>query len=299
MKSFYRKTNYTPEQHIDLLKQRGLIVEDESKTLHYLSNIGYFRLSAYFYPLLQLPKEEHRYKAGSTFKQVMDMYRFDRKLRLLLFNEIEKIEVAIRSTIVNIVCHELNSPFWITEQSSYSNQERYHSTLQLINNEYSKSKEDFIVHFKESYADVYPPAWMLAEILSLGTLCNVYNNLRNNQIKKIIARKFGLQPPVFSSWITILCQVRNMCCHHARTWNRELLVIPMEPKKNDFKWITPHCTDKKRMYYRICMIRYMLFPISPNNGLKENLISLCEQYPKVDIRAMGFPAQWSESDFWL
>ena len=97
----FQKSFYTVRQHLDLLRARGLQIDDESKAI-YITNIGYFRLSAYFYPLLQIPKENHQYKMGSNFKQVMEMYRFDRKLRLLLFNEIEKIEFAIRSSIVNI-----------------------------------------------------------------------------------------------------------------------------------------------------------------------------------------------------
>lgn len=107
----FQKSFYTARQHLDLLRARGLQIDDESKAIDYITNIGYFRLSAYFYPLLKLPKENHRYKSGSNFKQVMEMYRFDRKLRLLLFNEIEKIEIAIRSAIVNITAQELNNPF--------------------------------------------------------------------------------------------------------------------------------------------------------------------------------------------
>ena len=99
MKVHFSKTCFTPQQHVTLLKDRGLSISDETKAVSNLTNIGYFRLSAYFYPLLEFPKEQHRYKPDATFKKVMDMYRFDRKLRLLLFNEIEKIEVAIRSCI--------------------------------------------------------------------------------------------------------------------------------------------------------------------------------------------------------
>lgn len=87
---------------------------DEQKVADYLYNIGYFRLSAYFYPLLKFPKEQHHYKAGSTFTQALNMYRFDRKLRLLLFNEIEKIEIAIRSCIINAASEFFNDLFWIT-----------------------------------------------------------------------------------------------------------------------------------------------------------------------------------------
>ncbi len=77
---------------VNLLESRGLQICDRNKAIQYLDNIGYYRLSAYMYPLLKMPKTVHLYKEGSTFEKVMMLYRFDKKLRLLMFNEIEKIE---------------------------------------------------------------------------------------------------------------------------------------------------------------------------------------------------------------
>ena len=82
------------ENLVNLLESRGLQICDRNKAIQYLDNIGYYRLSAYMYPLLKMPKTAHLYKEGSTFKKVMMLYRFDKKLRLLMFNEIEKIEIA-------------------------------------------------------------------------------------------------------------------------------------------------------------------------------------------------------------
>jgi abortive infection bacteriophage resistance protein len=62
MKVNYTKLCTLPQDLISLLKQRGLIIPDEQKAIGYLTNIGYFRLSAYFYPLLKEPKAEHLYK---------------------------------------------------------------------------------------------------------------------------------------------------------------------------------------------------------------------------------------------
>ena len=77
-----------------LLKSRGLVISDEGKAVRYLESIGYYRLSAYMYPFLKAPKETHQYKDGTTFQQVLNLYRFDKKLRMLLLNEIEKVEIA-------------------------------------------------------------------------------------------------------------------------------------------------------------------------------------------------------------
>jgi abortive infection bacteriophage resistance protein len=85
-------------------------------------------LSAYFYPLLKEPKTEHLYKDGATFDKALDMYRFDRKLRILLFNEIEKIEVAIHSTMNNLISNELNDVFWMTDSKHFANPTTFSSS---------------------------------------------------------------------------------------------------------------------------------------------------------------------------
>ena len=96
----FTKRFESSENLVNLLESRGLQICDRNKAIQYLDNIGYYRLSAYMYPLLKMPRTAHLYKEGSTFKKVMMLYRFDKKLRLLMFNEIEKIEIAIRRAVM-------------------------------------------------------------------------------------------------------------------------------------------------------------------------------------------------------
>ena len=104
-------------------------ITDEEKAQHYLSHIGYYRLSAYMYPLLSIPKEQHLFKQGVTFGKVMMLYRFDKKLRLLLFNEIEKIEVAVRCAIVNLGTEMTGNPFWLTDSFYFLDSSRFNETI--------------------------------------------------------------------------------------------------------------------------------------------------------------------------
>ena len=121
MKQF-DKTYKTPSELLEILKQRGLIIENEAKAENYLHNIGYYRLSAYMYPLLSVPKTNHQYKESASFRKVMYLYRFDKKLRILLFNEIEKIEIAFRARLVDIVTSKTNDILDI-QTSTYPFQE--------------------------------------------------------------------------------------------------------------------------------------------------------------------------------
>lgn len=150
-----------------------MLIADEAKAENNLANIGYFRLSAYFYPLLQEPKDAHQYKPNASFEKVMYLYRFDRKLRRILFNEIEKIEVAIRSCMTNHASLKLGDIFWLTNGKCFNDQNKFNATLSVIDKELQSSKEDFITHFKQTYLEPYPPSWMIAEIIPLGCLTHI------------------------------------------------------------------------------------------------------------------------------
>ena len=275
-----------------------MLMDDERKVENYLMNIGYHRLSAYIYPFYKSPKSNLQLKEGTTFGQVLTLYRFDKKLRILLFNEIEKIEVAIRSVLANIGCQELDDKYWITKLEYFANAEKFNQTLAVIEKELASSKEDYIEDFRCNYVESYPPAWMVTEVLSFGNLNYIYSNIASNRLMKRIADYFGLKPQVFTSWLTVLANLRNMCCHHARIWNRDFMLNPAEPKKVPNTWVNTSKVDKKRIYYRLCIIRYFLFSVSPNNNLHEKLLSLLADFPSVDIAAMGFNKEWQNEVLW-
>ncbi len=301
MKISYAKSTTQPKDLVSLLKSRDLIISDEQKAVNYLTNISYFRFSAYLYPLLKNPKTAHQYKNGATFEMALDMYRFDRKLRVLLFNEIEKIEVTIRAAMNNLVSDALNDVFWMTDSRHFANSNSFSKSLSLIQSELDRSKEEFVEHFKNKYTETFPPAppaWMISEIIPLGVLCGIFNNIQSMRIKKIVAGQFGLSVPVCSSWILVLVILRNVCCHHNRTWNKDHLVIPANIQSPVFPWIDSTKTDAKRIYYRICIIKYLLFTVSPNNRFTQKLKTLLAEYSTVDVRAMGFPADWENEPLW-
>lgn len=293
----FDKTYTHPFEIVALLKDRGLDVGCPERTEHYIRNIGYYRLSAYLYPLLQIPKEAHRYKEGSTFQDALNLYRFDKKLRLFLFNEIEKVEIALRSTLANIVAEETGNIFWMTDAAMFANDDKYKRTMALVDKELKSSKEEFILHFKEKYSDAYPPAWILVEILPLGVITRIYENLADNALRKKIAARFSLPMPVFISWMTVITLTRNTCCHHARVWNKENPITPMITKKPSRPWISPSVSPN-RTFFDICIIKWFVDIVSPNNDMKGHLQQLLTDFPMIDIKAMGFPTNWQEEPLW-
>lgn len=293
----FGKDYKSPRDLVALLQSRGLTINDGIKAEHYLMHIGYYRLSAYMHPLLRMPKENHVYKDGASFEKVMMLYRFDKKFRLLLFNEIEKIEVAVRSAIVNVSSNMIGNPFWMTDAGNFADQAKFNKTMSLIDNEMRHTREDFINHFREKYSNQYPPAWILAEILPLGVMTNIYSNLKNKRIKKVISQSFGLQVSPFESWLTIITVTRNSCCHHSRVWNRVYSIRATIPNRMTRPWITLP-TDLLRIYFTLCIIKYFLDIISPDNDMLSKLLSLFANFPEIDKNAMGFPLNWETEPIW-
>lgn len=247
----FTKRFESSENLVDLLESRGLQICDRNKAIQYLDNIGYYRLSAYMYPLLKMPKTAHLYKEGSTFKKVMMLYRFDKKLRLLMFNEIEKIEIAIRRAVMQITADMTGNPFWLTDSSYFLDSSKFNETMRAISKEYSKSKEEFILHFKRTYSEPYPPSWILGELLTIGNVNAIYRNIKQNRIRKRIAKRFGLPINVFESWLTVIAVTRNACGHHSRVWNKQNAIQPAIPNSPVGEWITQP-TDSMRAYFQYC-----------------------------------------------
>jgi abortive infection bacteriophage resistance protein len=198
---------------------------------------------------------------------------------------------------VNITSRETGNPFWMTDLTCFYDAKQFVKTQQLIDTELAKSREDFIEHFRTTYSEPYPPAWMLAEILPLGVLTKIYENIKSNQIRKKIAQEFSLTVPVFMSWMTIVTVTRNNCCHHSRVWNRTFALRALTMRRMTRPWISDNVNQQK-VYFSLCIIKYFLDIISPNNDMTSKLQSLLSDYPTIDTNAMGFPMDWKQENLW-
>lgn len=293
----FNKHYNSPTQIIKLLQNRGLAINDTTAAIQDLINFGYYRFSAYLYPLLANPKDAHIYKPQSKFETAVSLYMFDQELRSLAFKEIAKIEVAVRSSLANIATKETGNMFWMTEVSTYKSQNIFLRTMTIIDKELKGSKEDFIKHFKHKYSNPYPPAWMLVEILPMGALNHIYSNIADNTLRKKIAAHFSLTVPVFSSWMTTIILTRNACCHHARVWNKENAIPPVVPRKTTMPWIS-FAPTTRRFYFNLCIIKYFINQIYNKNELTTKLKDLLSAYPLIDKNAMGFPSKWEDEPLW-
>ncbi len=296
----FSKKALSISDQILLLKERGLSFEGSIDAEHYLHHISYYRLSAYFYTFLEKPQKEHRFREGATFGKVIDTYVFDRKLKLLLFDEIERIEIALRTQLIFHYCRQYGNN-WYENKALYKKPDQYYKFQTLLMNEMNRSSEVFIRHYKETYTKPpNPPAWMTLELASFGQLSLLYKNLKNCDARKAIADHFGVHENILASGLESLSFTRNVCAHHMRLWNRKLPKAPIIPTHTMHSFIEHLPADDKRnrIYINLVIIRYLLQIIVPKSSFSQRLRSLVDCYPDIPISFMGFPEPWREEKIW-
>jgi abortive infection bacteriophage resistance protein len=307
MKPAFSKAALIYADQITLLKSRGMIIFDEAKAEHLLAHISYYRLSGYWYPLLEIPKENHQFKQNASFEAAFQLYCFDRDLRKLVMAELEKIEIAVRAKMIYHLSHTAH-PIWYSDGSLFSDTNSHQQTLAKITQEYRRSDEEFVKAFKLKYSDTHPPSWLMMEVVSFGTMSHLYKNLKNSRHRRVIAHEFGLDDNTFESWLHALVYIRNVCAHHTRLWNRELRISPRIPRNPANVWLSQNSltmttqsrstSPNNRMFFLLSMLIYFTTTISPSSKFAHKFQALLAKFPTVDLVAMGFPNDWAMERIW-
>jgi len=275
---------------------------DESLAEHYLNNISYYRLAGYWWPM-QADKVNHLFKTNSRFEDVVALYSFDSELRLLLFNAIKRIEIGLRTRMINHLAHEVD-PWWFENPSIFKNKLAFAVNLKAIDRDLKNSKEVFIrQHYQKYHADSRrPPAWKTLEVVSFGLLSKLYGNLGSHfESKDTIAKEINTVNHTFlRTWLQSLSQIRNICAHHGRLWNKNLPGRPKLLPRPPAPWLTlvPPVSQHHALYVHVCCMKYLLDAISPGHRFTLKLKTLFCKYPSVDLDALGFSKIWDKEPLW-
>lgn len=296
----YEKPPISTQDHIQLLKDRGLVINDADRAGRFIESIGYYRLTGYMYHL-QSSDGDHGFHAGVTFDQIIATYRFDKKLRMLLLDYLERIEVSLRALMTNKFSLEFGF-FWYADVTLYDNRSVFDMIQADIHESVANEKEQFIKAFKSKYSsEGLPPSNMAMELLSFGKLARLYDGLKSAGSKNEIASAFGLPSSILSSWLIYLNNCRNICAHHCRLWNRRITAdrpaIPTRKKYAFSGYWDDH--SNTTVYGVITLISKLLDPISPNHSFREKVIELLNEFPEINKRYMGFPPDWKNTAAFL
>lgn len=293
----YLKKALNTSEHLELLASRGLVIDNPERAIHYLNFIGYYRLSGYFPPFRETPDDgSSPFKVGTRFDEILDRYIFDRKLRLLLIDALERIEVAVRSVISNKMSLAFG-PFWWKEVSLFNHPfhtEIFETIKEATDLRDGKTHHTFLAHYAKKYKGEELPSWMVFEVLSFGKVSNIYKRLKG-QNQKAISLEFGLDNAFFESWLHCLSFARNVVAHHSRVWNRAFTIQPKVAKVVSDA-LPPE--GAKRLYGICVVIAYLLRIVADGSRWADRLRALLQEYPEAPLDRMGFPTGWTGLKFW-
>jgi len=295
MKPLYNKQPASITEQIGILEAKGMTISDKDFARQTLSTIGYYRFTGYAYSFRDT-SDNSSYLDGTSFEQVMSLYEFDRELRHVLFRYIERIEVAFRARVIDTMSLGFRSGQWFTDVTLFSDINEHAEFMMKMQDDVNGSMEEFMRHFRDSYADTFPPAWITLQICPFGRLVKLYQNIADYTKRDEVARFFGCDSTDrFLSWINSLAYLRNICGHHSRLWN---LSIQKKPRIFIFGDRNRR-RDNSKVYFLVCVIKKMLRPIIANDKLESDITELFEKYPFADKRKatyLGFPDDWHKDN---
>lgn len=324
MLSIYKKPFLSFADQLQLLRERGLQITDEVAAVDYLRRIGYYRLSAYWYPfretsLQQDPASKQlavvrgdNFIDDVRFQDALNLYVFDKRLRLLLLDAIERIEIAIRVDIAHLLgkrdpfAHtnpELLHGNFTKKINPKTGKTDYQEWIEKYNRLVAHSKEDFVKHYRAKYGSPLP-IWVAVELWDFGLLSTFYQGMAIGD-KEIIAAKYGLSSwKTMASWLRTLNYVRNIAAHHSRLWNKNLVDQPKMPEVGEipaFDLLIGKPDIASRVYVVFCILSHLMQSICPNSSWRSRLKEMIQNFPvaqKVSATDMGCPPDWRAHDFW-
>jgi abortive infection bacteriophage resistance protein len=263
-----------------------------------LGHLNYYRLSDYWIPYLE-NRQTNRFHQGTTFEDILNLYTFDREIRLLVLDAIERIEVSIRAKwayhlILRHGAHaHLNTDLFVNKGKW-----TYTDAISQLEQEVSRSREDFIIHFRSEYDESLPPLWVLVEIMTFGQLSHWFSNLKYREDRNAIARVYDMDETNLVSFLHHLNLIRNKCAHHNRLWNREFTFTLKLPKNRPHIVVrSVNRNAERKIYNTLVMLAYLLNIMSPAHHWKERFFSLVTKH-NIDLRQMGFPVDYQDLPLW-
>lgn len=305
MAVLYNKPPLSITDQAQLLLNRGLICSDIPRLESYLNSIGYYRLSAYWLPFEQPSangSRNHQFNPNTDFDAILDLYIFDRKLRLLFMEAIERIEVALRARWAGVLALQASDSHAYINPVHFVCSRQHIKSLAKFERNYDKSREVFITHYKNNYRmPQLPPVWAVVETMTLGELSIWYSNTKTSPAKVSVAKSFNMPTVEIAEKVFhALTPVRNTCAHHSRLWNRRFTMSLPHIKRYGASLIPPDSINQQNHYlYNYLVITIVLMEtINPKSSWKSRLIDLLNTVSPHSHAAMGFPLDWRNRPAW-
>lgn len=275
-------------------------IPDRARAEHYLQHVSYYRLRAYWLPFEQPAplSGDHMFRAGTSIDDAIALYVFDRQLRLLVMDAIERVEVSLRGAWAYHLATRYGSHGYL-DAALYDRADRYAKAFAGLLEEIERSTDTFIVHYKRKYGDpAQPPIWMTAEVMSLGQLSKWFSNLRLRHDRQAVAKLYGLDEKILVSVAHHLTYVRNICAHHGRLWNKQFTVTMTIPNSPGSLKLAMNTAATRKLYNTLAVLGYLIGIVAPGTEWRKHLVGLIASCPLADPVSMGFPNNWKNLPAW-
>lgn len=206
------------QEQVALLRKRGMIIAEPEKARQILLEIGWYRMSFYWFPFeTRYPDRmnpTHQFRQGTRFEDALLLYAFDFNLRNVLMRPLERIETAFRTYIIYHVSSRYpDCPEWFADAkvvSSAHARQFDHSIYQMLR----RTQPELELHHRRFPRDRFAPAWKTLEFMTFGAMINLFNSLNSNSLRLDVARHFGIHNlEVFGSYLEVIRDLRNLCAH--------------------------------------------------------------------------------------
>lgn len=290
----YTKIAETVEQTVQRLIAKKLEIDDLATAEKALKSIGYFRLLIYMRHF-QDNAPSREFVAAAKFSHILDLYSFDRSVRLLTLDAIERLEVALRAAIINPLA-ELHGPHWYLDMSHYANEVGFHGVLEKITQGAGARRGLALSHYYDKYCSPsLPPIWLVCEKLTFGTLSRFFSELKIDRRKKVGRYLWTYPENLLVSWFHSLADLRNICAHQDRLWNNPITTYPPEKHRS-------HAKDfggKNTFYNRAVVIQLLMKELGMNGWWRDALDGVLTRCSHVDpLKHLGFPVGWKTLAVW-
>ena len=318
----YAKPYVSIIDQVALLRSRGMEITDQTKAEECLRRIGYYRLSGYWYPMRQVTvthgpaaapvyQVQDAFKEGARFCDVVDLYVFDKKLRMLMLDAIERVEVALRVDVALALglrgptAHrdprELHPNFAV--RPNKRGQVPHLEWMARLDDASRRSSEDFVKHFHATYSTDLP-IWVAIELWDFGMLSHLVGGLKYDD-QTAMARRYGLpRGDVLASWVRSINFVRNVCAHHSRLWNRSIVDEPRWTRPGEVA-LLDHLANlpksRGRVYGVAASLQWLMRHVNPSSTWTARLSAHMDSFPVSPLlnrEATGFPGNWSNEALW-
>ena len=312
----YNKPYLPPRKQLDLLKSRGLQVNHESDAIAALIRNGYYRLSAYWFPFRKIVNRVHTddFLDHSFFEDALALYRFDKELKIVMMDVIERVEIAVRVQIALLLsprdklAHK-NSVYFNHHFTASINPKtrctEHQTWLARFEAMLKGSSEDFIKHHRTKYGSTASlPLWIAIEVWDFGMTSRLFSGMKGNDQNQIARNLKVVNGDILSSWLRSINYIRNIIAHHGRLWNRSMVDAPKMPTQGDmvaFDVLRQDFDSNKKLYYACCILSHLSESIKPDSNWQKHFVTHINKFPKIPhahIGNMGFPPGWETHQFW-